>query len=179
MPRSYVRSQTFPADTARSADRAVRISDCAPSLVMIGVSVVAALAIAVGYGGAVGMTLHAFIGFFLCVSAASRLPDLRGFAHGFSRFDLIARRWRGYGFVFPFLELGLGLAYFAFIAPAQVYVATAVVFTLALAGVLSARHRGLDLASQSQRTGRGAPLGIVMLIEAALMTALAMVLMWL
>lgn len=154
------------------------LSRYAPILALIAVSLVAALAIAIGFGGAVGMTFHAFMGFFLCFSAVSKFIDLPGFAEGFSRFDLFATRWRGYGFLFPFLELGLGLGYFSFVTPARFYVATALVFTFALAGVLSARHRGVDIATSGLGSGLRAPLGVVILVESGLMTVLAMVLMW-
>lgn len=48
-------------------------------------------------------------GFFL-VFAGFKLMDLRGFADGYSTYDLLARRWHGYGYVYPFVELGFGLA---------------------------------------------------------------------
>jgi len=177
MPRDYVRLQTFHREVP-AAHRWLRVSSHAPILGLIAVSIAAALAIAAGFGGAVGMSLHAFMGFFLCSHAMLNLFDLSRFANGFARFDLIATRWRGYGFVFPFLQLGLGLGFFSYVAPVQIYFATAILFTFTLAGVLSARHRGLDLASTDTPTALRAPLGVVTLVESALMTVLVMVLMW-
>ena len=49
-------------------------------------------------------------GFFL-VFAGFKLLDVSGFAEGYSQYDLLAKQWKGYGFVYPFVELGLGLAY--------------------------------------------------------------------
>lgn len=48
-------------------------------------------------------------GFFL-VFAGFKLVDLKGFAEGYSTYDLLATRWYGYGYVYPFIELGFGLA---------------------------------------------------------------------
>jgi hypothetical protein len=177
MPHNYVRPRAF-GRAESLARRHAHVSPYVPILGHVVLSVAAGLAIAFGFGGAVGMSLHAIIGFFLCSHALLKLLDVSHFAEGFSRFDLIAGRWRGYGFLFPFLELGLGLGYFSFIAPAQVYLATAVLFTFTLAGLLSARHNGLRLASTPIQSGIRAPVALAALVESVVMTALAMVLMW-
>jgi hypothetical protein len=51
-------------------------------------------------------------GFFL-VFAGFKLIDLKGFAEGYSTYDLLAMRWREYAFVYPFIELGFGLTMLA------------------------------------------------------------------
>lgn len=49
------------------------------------------------------------IGFFL-VFAGFKLIDVKGFAEGYSTYDLLARRVFKYGYVYPFIELFFGLA---------------------------------------------------------------------
>lgn len=49
------------------------------------------------------------IGFFL-VFAGFKLIGLKGFAEGYSSYDLLARRIFAYGYVYPFIELFFGLA---------------------------------------------------------------------
>ena len=49
------------------------------------------------------------IGFFL-VFAGFKLIGLKGFAEGYSSYDLLARRISVYGYVYPFIELFFGLA---------------------------------------------------------------------
>ena len=51
--------------------------------------------------------LHFMTGFFL-IFAGFKLMDLKGFAEGYSTYDLLAQRWFGYGYVYPFLELTFG-----------------------------------------------------------------------
>lgn len=63
--------------------------------------------------GIVSSSLYAFIlafmtGFFL-VFAGFKLMDLGGFAHGYATYDLLAQRWFGYGYIYPFIELAFGL----------------------------------------------------------------------
>jgi len=144
----------------------------------MGVSLAAALSIAVGFGGAVGMTMHACVGFLLCSLAILRLVDLPRFADGFAMYDLLARRWRSYGYVYPFLELALGLAYFAFFAPVAVYFATAILFAFAGLGVISAFDRGLDIDSPRMETTLGVPLPTVTVVESSVMVVMALVLLW-
>lgn len=52
--------------------------------------------------------LNFMTGFFL-VFAGFKLMDLKGFAEGYSTYDLLAQRWRGYGYIYPFIELAFGL----------------------------------------------------------------------
>jgi hypothetical protein len=53
---------------------------------------------------------HFMAGFFL-VFSFFKLLNVRAFAQSYAMYDLIAGRWKGYGFVYPFIELGLGFAY--------------------------------------------------------------------
>lgn len=47
-------------------------------------------------------------GFFL-VFAGFKLMDLKGFAEGYSTYDLLASRVKAYGYAYPFIELAFGL----------------------------------------------------------------------
>ncbi len=49
------------------------------------------------------------IGFFLIFSGF-KLMDIKGFAQGYFTYDLLARRWFSYGYIYPFIELFFGLA---------------------------------------------------------------------
>jgi hypothetical protein len=49
------------------------------------------------------------IGFFL-VFSGFKLIDLKGFAQGYSTYDLLARRVFSYGYIYPFIELFFGLS---------------------------------------------------------------------
>lgn len=56
-----------------------------------------------------GLMTYFMAGFFL-VFAGFKLIDLSGFAEGYAQYDLLAKRWKGYGYIYPFIELSLGLA---------------------------------------------------------------------
>ena len=52
-----------------------------------------------------------FMAGFFFVFAGFKLLDLKGFAEGYSKYDLLAKHWHGYGLLYPFMELALGIGY--------------------------------------------------------------------
>lgn len=52
-----------------------------------------------------------FMGVFFLVFGLFKLIDLHGFVNGFQEYDFIAKRFKAYGYVYPFLEIGLGILY--------------------------------------------------------------------
>jgi copper chaperone CopZ len=83
-----------------------------PLLTIIGYILLVTLAIeaANGHFDANMWMMHFMAGFFL-VFSFFKLLDIRGFANSYAMYDLLAMRWAGYGLLYPFIELGLGLAY--------------------------------------------------------------------
>lgn len=52
-----------------------------------------------------------FMGIFFMIFGLFKLYDLKGFVTGFSTYDVIAKKWIGYGYIFPFIEIFLGGMY--------------------------------------------------------------------
>jgi len=52
-----------------------------------------------------------FMAGFFIVFSFFKLLNLKGFADSYAKYDLLAKRLPSYGFVYPFIELGLGIAY--------------------------------------------------------------------
>ncbi len=116
--------------------------------------------------------MHFFMGFFLCQFAMLKLFDLKGFSEGFQMYDLIASRIKLYGFIYPLIELALGLGFLSFFNPFLIYWVTIVVFGIGVIGVLLALRRGLDVRCACMGTALNVPLSTVTLTE-----DLAMILM--
>ena len=53
--------------------------------------------------------MHAYMGVFLVFFDLLKIFDLEGFMNGFAMYDLIAKRNSTWGYVYPFIELALGL----------------------------------------------------------------------
>ena len=117
--------------------------------------------------------MHDFIGLFFVVFSMFKFFDLEGFADGFHMYDLLAKRVRAYGYVYPFLELGLGLAYLARWRPEFIYPATILLLLFGAAGVFVALKKGLDLECACMGTVLHVPLSTVALVEDLGMAAMA------
>jgi len=116
-------------------------------------------------------------GFFL-VFAGFKLVDLRGFADGYATYDLLARRWEGYGFVYPFIELGFGLAMLAGLQPAWLLWAEVAVMAFSGIGVAVKLAKGEKFQCSCLGTFLKVPLTKVTLVEDFGMAALALYLLF-
>ena len=76
-------------------------------------------------------------GFFLVFSFFKFL-DLKGFAQSYAMYDLAAKKIPTYGFVYPFIELGLGLAYLLNFKPILTNWLAFTVMTFSAIGVILA-----------------------------------------
>lgn len=74
------------------------------------------LAIAVGlltnWSMGYGMVLPHFISITMVLLALMKLRDVEGFSTMFLNYDLLAKRWIPYGYIYPYVELAAGLLMF-------------------------------------------------------------------
>lgn len=82
--------------------------------------------------------MQQFMAAFFLVFSFFKLINLKGFAESYSSYDLIARRWQGWGYVYAFIELGLGIAYLTRFNPLLTNAITFTVMTISIIGVLQA-----------------------------------------
>jgi copper chaperone CopZ len=78
---------------------------------------------------------HFMAGFFLVFSFFKFL-DLKGFAESYSMYDIVAKKWNGWGYLYPFMELALGISFFSGYLPMLTNAVTFVLMSVSLAGVL-------------------------------------------
>ncbi|WP_395745054.1 MauE/DoxX family redox-associated membrane protein [Prosthecobacter sp.] len=150
----------------RQKGRGTRLKDYLPLAVIIVLALLAATALQsreslwqwMGW-------MHDFMGIFLVMFSMFKFFDLPGFADGFQMYDLLAKPFRPYAYVYPFIELALGLGYLAHWRPEIVYAATVVVMLFGAAGVVGALVKGLDLECACMGTVLHVPLSTVALLE--------------
>lgn len=111
-------------------------------------------------------------GFFLVFSALKFL-DLRGFAEGYATYDLLARRWYTYGYIYPFLELTLGILYLTQWAPAGTQFATIIIMGFSSIGVMNSLLKKQKFHCACLGTLIKVPLSSITLIEDLAMVASA------
>ncbi len=126
-------------------------------------------------------TLEWFIGFSMVVLAMLKLQDIESFSSMFLNYDLLARRWVPYGYVYPFAELGAGVL---MVAGALTWLSAPVALVIGGIGAVSVfKAVYLDKRELKCACVGGAskvPLGFVSLTENLMMVAMAvwMLAMW-
>lgn len=79
--------------------------------------------------------MRALMGVFFLTFAGFKLVDVAGFAESFAQYDLFAMRSKLYAKSYPYIELGLGIAYLANILPQVVNWVTFAIMTVGAVGV--------------------------------------------
>lgn len=121
--------------------------------------------------------LHRFMpnfmaGFFI-VFSFFKLLDLSGFASSYAMYDLLTKRVYSYGFIYPFIELGLGIAYLINTNPLLINAITLVVMVFSSLGVIKAVMNKQKIRCACLGTGFNLPMTTVTIIEDLLMAAMA------
>ena len=78
---------------------------------------------------------HFMAGFFL-VFSFFKLLNLKGFANSYRMYDIIAMRWSSWGYIYAFIELGLGIGYLTNFNPIITNSIALVVMSISIIGVL-------------------------------------------
>ncbi len=118
--------------------------------------------------------LELFIAFSMCVLGILKLQNLMSFATGFVQYDLIARRYVPYSYVYPYIEAGGGILMIAglltwFVAPVVLIASTLGAFSVFKAVYIEKR----DLNCACVGGGSQVPLGFISLTENLMMMAMA------
>jgi len=77
-----------------------------------------------------------FMGGFFVVFSFFKLLNLAGFAEAYATYDIAAMRLRAYGYIYPFIELGLGVAYLGAFGGLIADIFTLTVMSLSTVGVV-------------------------------------------
>jgi len=86
------------------------------------------------FSGALWMR-HFMAGFFI-VFSFFKLLNIQGFSDSYRMYDIVAQKWHFWGKIYPFVELGLGIAYLTNIDPTTTNLVTIIVLGVSSIGVI-------------------------------------------
>lgn len=115
-------------------------------------------------------TFNWFIAISMCLLAVQKLQDIKSFCTMFITYDLLAKRWPVYGYIYPFAEAFAGIL---MIAGALTWLAAPVALFIGTIGAISVYkaiymdNRKLKCACVGGRTN--VPLGFFSLVENVMM----------
>lgn len=118
-----------------------------------------------------------YMGLFFIIFSAFKLIDVKGFAMGFQKYDLIAKRSKVYAHVYPFLELLLGIGYVVGVWLEVVNIVTIVIMGIGAIGVGIALQKKQKFTCACLGTKLGIPLTFVTLFENIIMVIMAVMLL--
>jgi copper chaperone CopZ len=119
---------------------------------------------------------HFMAGFFLTFSFF-KLLDVRSFADVYRGYDLLAARWPTWGWMYPFVELALGVAYLINVAPRLTNAVTFVVMTFSALGVIRAVMNRQQIRCACLGAVFNLPMSTVTIVEDVLMAGMALVML--
>ncbi|MFO8237768.1 MAG: glutaredoxin [Prochlorococcaceae cyanobacterium] len=135
--------------------------------------VLAVFAVAALAAWALGAGVVGFMGLAVTVLATLKLMDPPAFRRGFRLYDLLMDRWRGYGVLYPWLELLVGLAILGrWTLPALAVLAIAIGLEGALSVVRAVWIEKRDLDCACIGGNNRTPLGALSLLENGAMAAM-------
>ena len=114
-----------------------------------------------------------FMGGFFIAFSFFKFLDLNGFSNSFATYDIIAKKWKGYGKIYPFIELILGIAYLLAIYSAIINTICILILTASTIGVIQAVLSKKQIQCACLGTVFNLPMSTVTIIENLTMISMA------
>lgn len=149
------------------------LKDFVPLIVIFSLIIAVTVAHQLYYGWNFYEGMRIFMAAFFLIFGFFKILNLNGFVQAYAMYDLIAQRYRWYGYVYPFLELGLAVAYlFSWNLPFT-NVFTLVLMLVSAAGVFNELRKGKGIVCGCLGTVFKIPMTYVTLAEDLLMALMA------
>ena len=150
-----------------------------PVIYLFAVAAATALALSIGFLGAITwQTLGWFISIAMILLGMQKLRDIEGFTTMFLNYDLLARRWVPYAYVYPWVETAAGILMTGMLltwlaAPAALFISTIGAISVMKAVYIDKR----ELKCACVGANANVPLGFVSLTENLMMMGMAIVML--
>lgn len=181
-PQTFIDGQRIGGndDLRKYFGKAVRDANAVSYVPVVAIfAMAAAMACAIGWmmGGPLlsARTAETFVAVAMCLLAVPKLQDIDAFATMFLGYDLLAKRWLPYAYIYPFAE---GLAGVLMLAHALDWVSIPVALFIGTIGAVSVYYavyiQKRDIKCACVGGSSRVPLGFVSLLENVMMVAMAL-----
>ncbi len=172
-----IRAQAAPEIIASENASTSWLATYSPLLLIIAYILGGSVLVQVGMGGLTSVstleTMRYFMAGFFLVFSFFKLLDINAFADAYAGYDLLAKRWRGWGLLYPFVELTLGIAYLAHVNPVFTHGVTIIVMGFSAIGVVRAVASKTQIQCACLGTVFKLPMSTVTIVEDVGMVAMA------
>lgn len=121
--------------------------------------------------------LSYLMGYFFIVFSLFKMIDISAFAIGYQEYDIIAKRVKAWGYIYPFIELSLGVMYLLVVNNPALHIITIIMSFIICLSVLIKLAKHEKFQCLCLGTVLKVPLTIVSLVEYAAMGIMAAVML--
>lgn len=151
-----------------------------PILLIFGyITAISMIAAFAGENFRIILAMRIFMAGFFLIFSFFKMLDLAGFAESYAMYDIVAKKFRVWGYLYAFVELALGLAYAANFLPIVNSYITLVVMTVSIIGVLQSVLNKRKIKCACLGAVFNLPMSTVTIIEDALMIAMSVAMLFL
>ena len=118
--------------------------------------------------------MNYFMGGFFITFSFFKLLDINGFADSYRTYDILAKKVYRYAFVYPFIELGLGIAYITGWQPLFTNIVTLIVMGVSSVGVIQSVLNKRKIRCACLGAVFNLPMSTITIIEDLLMAGMAL-----
>ena len=119
--------------------------------------------------------MNLFMAQFFLAFSFFKFLNLKAFAESYSMYDIVAQKIKVYGFIYPFIELALGIAYLTAFNPTFTNAATILVMGISSIGVIRSVINKQKIQCACLGAVFNLPMSTVTIIEDLLMVAMAII----
>ena len=117
--------------------------------------------------------MNRFMGTIFIVFGTLKVVNLKGFAKIFAKYDLVSKHVYVYGYLYPFIEILLGISFFYKDYRMKSYIFTIVLMIVSLIGVFLSMGKGVSLRCGCLGSFFHVPLSYVTVSENIAMLAMS------
>lgn len=156
----------------------VKLTTYKPLLMIVGFILGVSILVQHPFADFSGMLLmrHFMAGFFI-VFSFFKLLNLSGFANSYQMYDVVAKHWKPWGIIYPFVELALGIAYLINFMPFYTNIITVIILGVSTIGVIKSNLNKQNIKCACLGDVFSLPMSTVTIVEDVSMVAMALVML--
>jgi copper chaperone CopZ len=123
--------------------------------------------------------MRVFMAGFFLVFSFFKMLDINGFADSYSMYDIVAKKFKVWGYLYVFIEAWLGVSYALNFQPLVTNIITIIVMTISIVGVLKSVLNKSKIRCACLGAVFNLPMSSVTIIEDALMISMSVIMLYL
>ncbi len=144
-------------------------------LIFVYTAVIAMISAGSAFGFSFPTALRIFMAGFFITFSFFKMLDLQSFADSYTMYDIVAKRIRVWGYIYPFVELALGLAFVLDFQPFLVNYITLIVMSVSLVGVVNSVLNKRKIKCACLGSVFNLPMSFITIFEDSLMIVMSII----